>query len=56
VRALLLGGEDTDRQLARGALTDTILAGLARRRAPREASRDHAVRHAEIRRLTVALA
>lgn len=55
LRALLLGGEDTDRQLARGALTDTILAGLARRRAPREASRDQAVRHAEIRRLTVAL-
>ena len=55
LRALLLGGDDTDRQLARGALTDTRLAGLARRRPPREASREQAVRHAEIRRLALAL-
>ena len=34
LRALLLGGEDTDRQLARGALTDAIPADLARRRGP----------------------
>ena len=50
LRALLLGGDDTDRQLARCALTEARLAGLARRRPPREASREHAVRHAEIRR------
>jgi transposase len=55
LRALLLGGDDTDRQYARGALTDTRLAGLARRRPPREASREQAVRHAEIRRLALAL-
>ena len=55
LRALLLGGDDTDRELARGALTDTRLAGLARRRPPREASREQAVRHAEIRRLALAL-
>ena len=55
LRALLLGGEDTDRQLARGALTDAILAGLARRRGPRDASREHAVRQAEIRRIALAV-
>jgi transposase len=51
LRALLLGGEDTDRQSARGALTETALGGLARRRLPSGASREHAIRHAEIRRL-----
>ena len=55
LRALLLGGDDTDRQYARGALTDTRLAGLARRRPLREATREQAVRHAEIRRLALAL-
>ena len=55
LRALLLGGDDTDRQLARAALTETRLAGLARRRPPREARREQAVRHAEIRRLALAL-
>jgi transposase len=55
LRALLLDGDDTDRQTARGALTDATLASLARRRAPHQASRDQAVRHAEIRRLALAL-
>jgi transposase len=55
LRALLLGGDDTDRQIARGALTEATLASLARRRVPREASREQAVRHAEIRRLALAL-
>ena len=55
LRALLLSGDDTDRQLARGTLTDTRLTSLARRRPPREASREQAVRHAEIRRLALAL-
>ena len=55
LRALLLSGDDTDRQLARGTLTDTRLTSLARRRQPREASREQAVRHAEIRRLALAL-
>ena len=50
LRALLLAGDDTDRQLARGRLSEATLAGLARRRPPREASREQAVRHAEIRR------
>ena len=39
LRALLRDGDDGDRQLARGALTDAVLAGLARRRRPRDASR-----------------
>lgn len=53
LRALLLAGDDTDRRLARAALTETGLAALARRRLPRDASRDHAVRQAEIRRLAL---
>ena len=55
LRALLRDGDDTDRRLARARLTDTVLASVARRRLPAHASRDQAVRHAEIRRLAVAL-
>ncbi|OJY49512.1 MAG: hypothetical protein BGP03_13540 [Pseudonocardia sp. 73-21] len=55
LRALLLGGDDLDRQIARARLTDTVLAGLTRRRCPAGADRAHAVRHAEIRRLAVAV-
>jgi transposase len=55
LRALLLGGDDTDRQLARGRLADTALAALARRRCPRDADRAQAVRHTELRRLAVAV-
>jgi transposase len=55
LRALLLGGGDTDRQLARRALSDTVLAALARRRSPRDADRAHAVRHGELRRLAIAV-
>ena len=55
LRTLLLGGEDTERDLARAALTDPVLAAVARRRAPRNAIREQAVRHAEIRRLALAV-
>ena len=55
LRALLRDGDDTDRRLARARLSDTTLASLARRRLPREASRQQAVRHAEIRHLALAL-
>jgi transposase len=55
LRALLLAGDDTDRWAARGALTDTALAGLAGRELPATAGRDLAVRHAEIQRLALAL-
>ena len=55
LRALLLAGDDTDRQAARDTLTDTRLATLARRRVARDASREQAIRQAEIRRLALAL-
>jgi transposase len=55
LRALLLAGDDTDRQAARGALTQSVLTGLAQRTVPAGARRDHAVRQAEIARLALAL-
>ncbi len=55
LRALLLSGDDTDRHLARSTLNIATLAELARRRAPRHATPEQAVRHAEIRRLTIAV-
>jgi transposase len=55
LRAVLRDGDDTDRQLARARLTDTVLASLARRPLPPHASRQQAVRHGEIRRLALAL-
>ncbi|MFZ0874614.1 MAG: hypothetical protein WAN20_08785 [Pseudonocardiaceae bacterium] len=55
LRALLLGGGDADRKIARGALTEVILVGLARRREPRDVTRQKCVRHAEIRRLALSL-
>jgi Transposase IS116/IS110/IS902 family len=55
LRALLLGGEDTERDLARATLTDPMLSALARRREPQGASPEQAVRHGEIRRLAHAV-
>jgi transposase len=55
LRALLRDSNDTDHHLARAALTDTTLTALARRRLPRDASREQAIRHAEIRRLALAI-
>jgi transposase len=55
LRALLRDGDDTERQIARGALTEATLTRLARRRPPCETSRQQAVRHADIRRLAVTL-
>jgi transposase len=55
LRALLLAGDDTDRLAARKALTQTAVAALAGRDLPAGAPREHAVRHAEIRRLALAL-
>lgn len=54
LRALLLAGDDTDRRAARAALTQTTLAGLAGREPPAHASREQAIRQAEIRRLALA--
>ena len=56
LKALLLAGDDHDRHTARAKFNDAVLTGLARRRLPAHASRGHAVRHAEIRRLALALA
>jgi transposase len=55
LHALLLGGDDADRDLARGAFTRERLARLARRRLPPGATRDTAVRHGEIRRLAASV-
>jgi transposase len=55
LRALLRDDDDTDLALARGPLNDAVLAAIARRREPRDASRHQSVRHAEIRRLALAL-
>ena len=56
LRALLRDAhDDTDRQLARAALTDATLTRLARRRLSGDASREQAIRHAEIRRLALAI-
>jgi len=55
LRALLLSGDDADRRVARSKLTDSTLGALARRRQPRDASREQAVRQGEIRRLALAL-
>jgi transposase len=56
LRALLLTGDDTDRRAARKALSKTALAVLAGRQLPAHASREHAIRQAEIARLALALA
>jgi transposase len=55
LKALLRDGSDADRRLACGKLTATTLSELVKRRQPREASREQAVRHAEIHRLALAL-
>jgi transposase len=54
LRALLLAGDDAGRRAARKALAKTALAALAGRELPADASREHAVRQAEIRRLALA--
>jgi len=55
LRALLLGGQDSERDLARATLTDPVLLAMAWRREPPQASREQAVRHGEIRRLAHAI-
>ncbi|CUU54120.1 Transposase [Parafrankia irregularis] len=55
LRALLLGGDDADRELARGSLTAGTLDWLSHRQEPRNPTREQTVRHAEIRRLATAV-
>ena len=52
---VLLGGGDTERDLARATLTDPVLLAMARRRVPPQATCEQAVRHGEIRRLAHAI-
>ena len=56
LRALLLAGDDDDRRAARTTLSGRALAALADREVPVPASREQAVRQAEISRLARALA
>ena len=53
--ALLRTGTDTDRNLARGPLTPTVLTRIARRRGTTTDTRETAVRRAEARRLACAI-
>ncbi len=46
LKALLLVGDDTDRELARGKLTENDLATIVRRKQRRDATREQAVRQA----------
>jgi transposase len=55
LRALLLAGDDADRRSARTTLSGKALATLADREPPADASREQAVRQAEIGRLALAL-
>jgi transposase len=55
LRALQLTGGDTDRRAARKALSGAAVAALAGRELPADASREQAVRQAEIHRLALAL-
>jgi transposase len=56
LRALLRGGDtDTERDLARGRLSDDTLTAIARRRGHRDETLEEAVRRAEARRLALAI-
>jgi len=55
LRALLLGGDDTDRALARGPLTQARLTAAARRRGRTHDHVTDTIRRAEIRRLAAAI-
>lgn len=55
LRALLLGGGDSDRTLARGALPDRLLKAIARRRGPTHDLVDATIRRQECRRLGLAV-
>jgi transposase len=55
LRALLLGGDDSERELSRGSLPNTRLAEIARRRGSSRDSVEQVVRRAEARRLALAI-
>ena len=55
LRALLLSGDDTDRALARGSLTNNRLTAASRRRGSTHDGVADTIRRAEIRRLAAAI-
>lgn len=55
LRALLLGGDDADRHLSRGTLTDTKLQTITRRRGRVGDTAEQVVRRGEARRLSIAI-
>ena len=55
LRALLLGGDEADRALAKGRLSDQWLGHIARRRGRAGCTREQAIRLGEARRLAVAI-
>jgi len=55
LRALLLTGDDADRQAARRSLSKTALTTLTERELPADAAREHVIRQGEIGRLALAL-
>lgn len=55
LRVLLLTGDDADRALARGTLTDARLTAISRRRGKTSETIEQAVRRAEARRLAIAI-
>jgi transposase len=55
LRALLLTGDDADRQLCRAAMSDATLHLIARRRGRLAESKEQQVRRAEARRLALAI-
>jgi transposase len=55
LRQLLLSGDDHDRRVARGRLSQRVLAGIAERPQPLEPARDRQIRWAELRRLALAI-
>ena len=55
LRALLLTGDDADRELARGTLTDTRLNAISRRRSKSAETVEQEVRRTEARRLAIAI-
>lgn len=55
LRALLLTGDEDDRDLARGTLSDARLGAISRRRAKADESIEISTRRAEARRLSIAI-
>lgn len=55
LRALLLTGDEADRRLSRGMLSDTRLSAISRRRAKTDEAAEASIRRVEARRLAIAI-